>query len=215
MRQAAFLYARYLCSRARDDKVSCIQAAFWSDPDCEKGHTSALNPPAGSSPVHTRIRRYSSSIVVYKIPYHRAPRLAYRLHRPLGRVRCASKGILHTTPIAAPRNQRRRAAQRGPIWDVLCFSLPGQGDWQFPVLTTRRTLSFLVITKVHGLLTLLWPRDRWCDRLTLYIRYLSTKNFENRLPFELQCWSTTHFETFVELSALLLYLERFGGKNMV
>ena len=33
---------------------------------------------------------------VYKIPYRRAPRLAYRLHRPLGRVRRASKGILHT-----------------------------------------------------------------------------------------------------------------------
>ena len=50
-------------------------------------------------------------------------------------------------------------------------------------------------------------------RLTLYIRDLSTKNFENRLPFELQCWSTTHFEGFVELSALLLYLERFGGNK--
>ena len=32
--------------------------------------------------------------VVYKIPYRRAPRLAYV--RPLGRVRRASKGILHT-----------------------------------------------------------------------------------------------------------------------
>ena len=31
--------------------------------------------------------------VVYKIPYRRAPRLTYQ---PLGRVRCASKGILHT-----------------------------------------------------------------------------------------------------------------------
>ena len=39
--------------------------------------------------------------------------------------------------------------------------------------------------------------------------------FENRLPFELKCWWTTHFEGFVELSALLLYLERFGGNNMV
>ena len=53
------------------------------------------------------------------------------------------------------------------------------------------------------------------SRLTLYIRDLSTKNFENRLPFELQCWSTTHFKDFVELSALLLYLERFDGNNMV
>ena len=35
--------------------------------------------------------------IVYKIPYRRAPRLAYRLHRPLGRVRRPSKGILHTT----------------------------------------------------------------------------------------------------------------------
>ena len=33
-------------------------------------------------------------MIVYKIPYRRAPRLAYR---PLGRVRRASKGILHTT----------------------------------------------------------------------------------------------------------------------
>ena len=108
----------------------CGQAEFWSDPDCEKGHPSALNPPAGSSPVQTRIRGYSS-------------------------------------PIAAPRNQRRRAAQRGPTWDAqpafLCFSLPGQGDWQFPAFTTWKTLSFLVITKIHGLWTILWPRDRWYD----------------------------------------------------
>ena len=75
----------------------------------------------------------------------------------------------YTSLIAAPRNQRRRAAQRGPTWDAqpafLCFSLPGQGDWQFPALTTWRTLSFLVIwiTKVSGLWTILWPRDRWCD----------------------------------------------------
>ena len=90
----------------------------------------AQHPLAGSSPVHTRIRGYSS-------------------------------------PIAAPGNQRRRAAQRAPTWDAqpafLCFSLPGQGDWQFPALTTRRTLSFLVITKVPGLWTILWPRDQWCD----------------------------------------------------
>ena len=51
--------------------------------------------------------------------------------------------------------------------------------------------------------------------LTLCIRDLSTKIFENRLHFELQCWSTTHFEGFAELSALLLYLKRFGGNNMV
>ena len=116
----------------------CGQAAFWSDPDCEKRHPSALNPPAGSSPVHTRIRGYSSHIV-------------------------------------APRNQRRRAAQRGPTWDAqpafLCFSLPGQGDWQFPALTTWRTLSFLVITKVPGLWTILWPRDRWCRGQTRHSRY--------------------------------------------
>ena len=90
----------------------------------------AQHPLAGSSPVHTRIRGYSS-------------------------------------PIAAPGNQRRRAAQRAPTWDAqpafLCFSLPGQGDWQFPALTTWRTLSFLVITKVPGLWTILWPRDQWCD----------------------------------------------------
>ena len=51
--------------------------------------------------------------------------------------------------------------------------------------------------------------------LTLYIGDLSTKNLENRLPFELQCWSTTHLEGLVELNALLLYMERFGGYNMV
>ena len=32
--------------------------------------------------------------VLYKIPYRRAPRLAYRLHMPLSRVCRASKGIL-------------------------------------------------------------------------------------------------------------------------
>ena len=39
---------------------------------------------------------------VYKIPYRRAPRLAYRL--PLGRVRRASKGILHTINYIAFKN---------------------------------------------------------------------------------------------------------------
>ena len=42
----------------------------------------------------------ASKDIVYKIPYRRAPRLACRLHsfvQPLGRVRCASKGILHTS----------------------------------------------------------------------------------------------------------------------
>ena len=43
--------------------------------------------------------------------------------------------------------------------------------------------------------------------LTLYIGDLSSKNLGNRLPFELQCWSATHFEGFVELSALPLYIE--------
>ena len=49
-------------------------------------------------------------------------------------------------------------------------------------------------------------------RLSLYIRDLSTKNFENRLPFELvlQCWVNTHFKGFVELSSLLLNVERFS-----
>ena len=39
--------------------------------------------------------------VVYKIPYRRAPRLAY-LAWPLGRVRRASKGILHTSEPVDP-----------------------------------------------------------------------------------------------------------------
>ena len=43
------------------------------------------------------------------------------------------------------------------------LSLPRQGDWQCPVLTTWRTLGFLVITKVSGLWTKMWPRDQWCD----------------------------------------------------
>ena len=42
---------------------------------------------------HLRTDILSRFFVVYKIPYRRAPRLA---HRPLGRVRRASKGILHT-----------------------------------------------------------------------------------------------------------------------
>ena len=46
--------------------------------------------------------------------------------------------------------------------------------------------------------------------LMLYITDMSTKNSENRLPFELKCWATTHFKGFVELSSLLMYLERFG-----
>ena len=52
-------------------------------------------------------------------------------------------------------------------------------------------------------------------RLALYIGDLRTNNLENRLPFELQCWLTTHFEGYVELSSLPLYLETFGGNNMV
>ena len=51
------------------------------------------------------------------------------------------------------------------------------------------------------------------EGMTLYIGDLSTNNLENQLPFVLQCWSTTQFEGFVELSALPLYLERFGGKT--
>ena len=43
--------------------------------------------------------------LVYKIPYRRAPRLAYR---PLGRVRRASKGILHTTPSHFTRVWRKK-----------------------------------------------------------------------------------------------------------
>ena len=41
-----------------------------------------------------RTLRSAIYMLVYKIPYHRAPRIAYWL--PLGRVRRASKGILHT-----------------------------------------------------------------------------------------------------------------------
>ena len=43
--------------------------------------------------------------VVYKIPYRRAPHLASRL-QPLGRVRRASKGILHTNIHAASRAEQ-------------------------------------------------------------------------------------------------------------
>ena len=47
--------------------------------------------------------------------------------------------------------------------------------------------------------------------LTLYIGDLSTNNLGNRLiPFQLQCLATTNFKGFVELSSVLMYLERFG-----
>ena len=55
---------------------------------------------------------------------------------------------------------------------------------------------------------------RWRYILALYIGDLSTKNLENLLIFELQGSVTTHFEGFVELSSLPLYLERFGGYNI-
>ena len=66
-----------------------------------------------------------------------------------------------------------------------------------------------------------FPEIRWPDNvttvdwLTLYIGDLSTKNFENRLPFELQCWVNTHFKGFVELSSLLINVERFCFCKMV
>ena len=74
---------------------------------------------------------------------------------------------------------------------------------------TRRTVRARVPSFIK-----LRLRTKPATRLTLYIGDMSTKNLENRLPFELQCWSTTHFEGFVELSALPLYLKRFCG-NMV
>ena len=39
--------------------------------------------------------------------------------------------------------------------------------------------------------------------------------FRNCLLFELQCWATTHFKGFVELSSLPLYSGRFGGGKVV
>ena len=45
--------------------------------------------------------------------------------------------------------------------------------------------------------------------------YRSTKNLENRLHFELQYCSITHFEGFFKLSAFPLYLEIFGDNDMV
>ena len=48
----------------------------------------------------------AQSAFVYKIPYRRAPRLAYR---PLGRVRRASKGILHTKSAYAATRPSVRA----------------------------------------------------------------------------------------------------------
>ena len=56
------------------------------------------------------------------------------------------------------------------------------------------------------------PRFLW---LALYISDLSTKNLENRLPFDLKGSATTHFEGFVELSSLLIYLELFGFCKMI
>ena len=50
-------------------------------------------------------------------------------------------------------------------------------------------------------------------------RYISVnvapKKLENQLPFELERRSTTHFEGFVELCSLPLYLKRFGDYNVV
>ena len=39
--------------------------------------------------------------------------------------------------------------------------------------------------------------------------------FRNRLSFELQCWATTPFKGFIELSSLPLYLGGFGGGKVV
>ena len=47
------------------------------------------------------------------------------------------------------------------------------------------------------------------------IRDLNTKNFESRLPYELQCWVNTDFKGFVELSSLLINVERFGFFKIV
>ena len=52
-------------------------------------------------------------------------------------------------------------------------------------------------------------------RLTLYIGDLSTNNFENRLPFELQYWVNTLFKGFVKLSSLLINVKQFGFFKMV
>ena len=53
------------------------------------------------------------------------------------------------------------------------------------------------------------------DVIYSYIGDLSTTNFENRLPFELQCRVNAHFKGFVELSSLLINVERFGFCKMV
>ena len=55
-------------------------------------------------------------------------------------------------------------------------------------------------------------------RLTLCIGDLGTKNLENLLHFELQCWGMCNLAQsagFIELSSLLMYLERFGFFKMV
>ena len=49
------------------------------------------------------LTRIQSLTLVYKIPYRRAPRLAYV--RPLSRVRRANKGILHTTLTLIPNTK--------------------------------------------------------------------------------------------------------------
>ena len=94
----------------------CGQTAFWSDLDCEKGHPSALNPPAGSSP-----HQGTNGGVL------RRGGLPGMLSQLFCVLACLDKVI----------GSFRRSPRGGP--------------------------SFLVITKVPGLLTILWPRDRWCD----------------------------------------------------
>ena len=120
------LYARYLCSRdalglkaarpsARDDRLSCIQGrvrraskgilhtkSFQSFPWlyarflCSRAHSAyAAARPSARATIGYLVYNFPGGVMnggslVYKIPYRRARAW------PLGRVRRASKGILHT-----------------------------------------------------------------------------------------------------------------------
>ena len=80
-------------SAARDDRVSCIQGLpqFYNLPGFSHLAASGWLTIRSLSAFFLLSRNFIC--FVYNIPYRRAPRLACQ---PLGRVRRASKGILHT-----------------------------------------------------------------------------------------------------------------------
>ena len=74
-------------------------------PSVVAAETKCEQPKSCENPISECVpENIPENILVYKIPYRRAPRLAYRAStvQPLGRVHRASKGILHTKNIPEP-----------------------------------------------------------------------------------------------------------------